>query len=197
MIEPGVQGSGKVTEKTIQIRDFDTIQMNGGGRVEIVVGQPLKLIVKTDDNVHPVLISRVRGDTLKLDSTRMIAPTELSYIIHTPRLIRVESNGAVNGTITGISGKKFRLECNGASELKLVGKVDEFRVEANGASSIDAFELMAEEVYAESNGAGTLDVHATQKLTGEAAGASSVNYKGNPRQVRMKAAGVGEVKAVP
>jgi hypothetical protein len=197
LIEPGVQGSGKVTEQSISIRDFDKIEMNGGGRVEIVVGKPLKLVVKTDDNVHPVLISRVRGETLKLDSKRMIAPTELSYVIHTPRLTMVESTGAVNGTITGISGRSFRLECNGASELKLVGSVGEFRVEANGASSINAFELIADEVRAESNGAGTLDLHATRKLTGEANGASSINYKGKPGYIKLESGGVGEIKAVP
>lgn len=64
-----VEGSGRVVEIVRPVAAFNRIEASDGIRVVLTQSAQQKLSIKTDDNIEPLIESRVDGGTLKLRTT--------------------------------------------------------------------------------------------------------------------------------
>ena len=61
-----VQGSGKIVKQSVDVSNFDRVSLAGSGNVYVEQGQTESLTIEADDNILPLLDTRVTGDELIL-----------------------------------------------------------------------------------------------------------------------------------
>jgi hypothetical protein len=112
-----------------------------------------------------------------------------------PDKFKYDFSGASSGTITLVT-PVINGEISGASNAKLIGKATEARHQASGAASLKAYELYSNKVKVSASGAASARVRALQEISGDASGAASLYFKGNPEKQDLETSGAGSVKKV-
>ncbi|MEW6701752.1 MAG: head GIN domain-containing protein [Bacteroidota bacterium] len=190
----GIRGNGRVREDTRKIQDFQRLEAGGAFSIRVDVGQEPSLRISAEENLLNFIRTRVKGNTLVVDTRRNISPRkEILIVITTPRLRSIEASGANNIEVKGISETDFRVELSGAGNIDLKGEVDKLRAELSGAGNINAKELIAKEVRISVSGAASADVYAKEYLDASVSGVGSIDYYGNPAKTRTDVSGVGSI----
>lgn len=189
----GVPGSGVSKTETRHIDSFDKVEFQGSGRLEIEIGNPSPLIIAGDDNLLPLVESSVERGRLTIRPKERISPkTGMVFKMATADVKSLVSSGSAEVIVSGIGNKALSIQLDGAGSLRLVGTTGRFDLSISGAVQADAADLIAQVVTAELNGAGSADVHATEKLKATISGTGTIRYRGNPK-VEKSVSGVGSI----
>ncbi len=194
ILSPAIQGSGVSKTEKRDVGNFGRIDASGAVQLEYTAGPAAPVEVTTDDNLLPLLITTVEGDTLKVymksnTSTKVGTKVKVSA----PSLKQLTLSGACTGTLHGLDSKALKLDANGASHITATGKADRLEIDASGASGIDTRDLTARSVHVSASGASTANVRADQELNANASGASTVHYKGSPSKVEQDSSGASHI----
>lgn len=98
-------------------------------------------------------------------------------------------------TVKKINGDRFDLNYEGVGMLVMTGKVTNFKVRAQGVGHVEAKDLIAENVEANVEGIGSVNVYASEKLKANVQGIGSLNYYGHPKSISKTVDGIGGVSA--
>ncbi len=192
----GHAGSGQVATEKRSVGAFSRVDLSGAAEVEASIGPVQSVEVTLDDNLLPLIETKVEGDTLKIDSTESYSTSlGLKVKIVAPSIEGFSVSGAANLHATSLDAKTFSLNIDGAGNVNLQGHVDVLEVQAAGAAKIRAYDLAAKQVRLNLSGAGDAQVNAAESLDATVSGAGSVRYRGHPAQVRQDVSGVGSVQA--
>jgi hypothetical protein len=112
-----------------------------------------------------------------------------------PDKFKYDFSGASSGSVTLVT-PVINGEISGAAGAKLFGKATEARHQASGAASLKAYELYSNKVKVSASGAASARVRAMQEISGDASGAASLYFKGNPEKQDLETSGAGSVKKV-
>ena len=97
----------------------------------------------------------------------------------------------------GCHGRVFQStpECNinGVGSCELNGKVESFYVSVNGVGSVNARELIADDVVASLNGVGSVKLYAKNSLNASVNGIGGLTYFGNPAELILNDSGIGGI----
>lgn len=192
----GTTGSGVVKDETRQIGGFSSISLNGVGHLLITQTGKESLTIRAEDNLLPLLESRVDGTVLHLGPTGKtnVRPTKtIEYILEVKSLDEISTFGAADVEVKDIDGKKLVISSRGAGSAKAMGKVESLEVNLSGAGSFDGEGLQAKEAKVSSQGVGSSVVRVSDQLDASVAGVGSVEYIGSP-QVHQSVSGLGSVK---
>jgi hypothetical protein len=192
---PQVVGSGvRKTEKR-DVKGFDRIEVGGATRLEYAPGKDTTVEVSTDDNLLPLLVTEVSGDTLKVSLTGNTSTSlGVTVKVTTPKLKGVSVAGASTAALTGLAAKELHLDVSGASNVTASGTADRLDIDCSGASHVHAKDLTAQTVAAHVSGASSAEVHADKELKAHAEGASSIRYSGTPGKTETSVGGASSVK---
>jgi hypothetical protein len=109
--------------------------------------------------------------------------------------------GTLITELSGASSFKAKLQANafslkgsGASDCEISGSGDDLIVDVSGASSVKMYDYIVKGASVEASGASDVNIHVTEMLKAQASGASSVDYKGNPRVSEKKTSGASDVR---
>ncbi|WP_114778659.1 GIN domain-containing protein [Botryobacter ruber] len=196
---------------------FNRISANGPYHLQLIQGDNYAVSARGDkDDIRKLRISK-DGNELEIKSSHTIGnlfdrQNPVLIRVTVPELRALELSGAIKADVNGIRTAKFDLsmtgaiksninveastvsvEMTGASESTMTGRTENLEVEMAGASSLDAANLQATTVKTELMGACKAAVYATGSLKAEAAGASSIRYKGNPADVTTNVVGASKV----
>jgi hypothetical protein len=211
---PSLRGSGIARTEAREVAPFSEIEIGGTVQLDAEVGPENSLVVTTDDNILPYVVTVVEGERLRIyiDSP---CSTKLGIKVTAtaPVLRALEASGASKAMVSGITGEQFKLEVSGASRCELAGDAElvdvslsgasqskiagtakQLKVESSGASRLDAKGLNAAIVVAELNGASNSHVHVTDQLTANVSGASTLQYDGQPEKVIKHTSGASTVR---
>lgn len=189
----GEQGNGKITSDTRPVEEFTRLEVDGAFTIDWSRG-PAALKITTDENLLEYIRTRQEGDKLRIDWIKPLKGTRgIKVHVSSAVLTRTQLNGAVRMTANDLSGTEFYLEANGASRVKLAGKVNAMSGEMNGASRLDAEGLATRAMELTINGAGRADVNASEVLKVEISGAGKVTYSGDPK-ISQEINGAGKVR---
>jgi len=191
-VSSGVHGSGVPKTETRQIATFDEIDFRGAGSLEIAIGQPQSLIITCDDNILPLIETKVTGHQLVVRPVQQIRDVKLVIKATVADLKNLQIGGAAKAQVTGIANETLDITANGAATISLAGKTDRLQIEINGAGKVSADELAARDVRAEISGTGEADVNASKTLNATINGVGTIRYTGNP-QVTKQINGLGTV----
>lgn len=82
---------------------------------------------------------------------------------------------------------------NGSGDVSISGKAKSFDLDINGSGDVKATDFECESVEIDIAGSGDAKVWATESLNVKIAGSGDVSYKGNPKNLRQKVAGTGDL----
>ena len=201
-----VRGSGVLATESREVGNFDSVQLDGSGKLVITQGDTTSLTVEAEDNLISSLTSTVVGDTLKLGYQdkfwqKTLLPTQtILYSLTVPNLEAVTLNGAnnlvidslatdslvltLNGAaqveIPNLAADTLDVQLNGAGTVKIGGGVTTQNLGIDGAGTIQNGNLQSANTTIKANGLGIATVWATDSLNVTFNGGGTLNYYGEP-----------------
>lgn len=190
----GVEGNGIAKTENRNVSAFSNVEVDGAFYVYVECRKKQKLEVSGDSNILPHIITRIKGDTLQITTSKTICPKKLLEVkVSADNIEKITASGAVDLSISGVDNNKLDLEIDGAGDIKASGKTRNFRVGVSGSGDLKAKDLKAENVEVSINGAGNAVVYASKKLRAEINGAGDIAYYGNPKEVIQEISGAGDI----
>lgn len=214
-----VVGSGNVITKDYDFSGFSRVAVGNAFKVEVQQGQSYAVSVTVDDNVEQYLDVKQEGDQVRiyLKPRLMLSlrNVRLEARITMPEVTGLDFSGATRATVTGFeSNKRLDVEVSGASRVsgditagetsmnvsgastvELRGAATGLDLEASGASTLKLADMPASDARVRASGASRIQVNVSGSLTGDASGASTVEYEGKPTNVRVDTSGASSVRS--
>lgn len=211
----GIKGSGTLSKETRDVAVFHGIDVGGAFHVTIKQGEPQSVIVETDDNIIPVITTKVKNGVLhistdesinnysKLDISIVVANLDMLDISGACKLksieafssneMEMECSGA-SEIIMGLKCKKLDLDFSGASKGIFSGNTSVLEIEASGASNLDCYKMAANVVSVDASGASNISFSADKIIKIDASGASNINYKSNGATLEIETSGAASAQ---
>ncbi len=104
----------------------------------------------------------------------------------------LEASGASKTTIDALAANNLNVTASGAASCTINGRVQSSSLQLSGAGNIRG-KLTSDRAEVEADGASHAAVHVLTSFKGEATGASSITYSGNPAHISVQSSGVGSV----
>lgn len=214
-----VKGSGEVVSETRDLGNFDAIALSGSYKVLVRQGPTVKLEIKADKNLLPLIETRVaegsKGRTLEIRTKKgfsfssktepqitLVMPALRSLAIAGSGDMRVEAmktadvsvsvSGSGDVELIDLSSDSLSVQISGSGDIKASGRTGSFSLSVAGSGDIDARGLQADEVRASIAGSGNATVHAVNTLKISIAGSGDIAYLGSPK-VSSSVAGRGAI----
>ncbi|HEX8286424.1 MAG TPA: head GIN domain-containing protein [Pyrinomonadaceae bacterium] len=194
-INSGVSGSGNIVSEKREITDFQAINVGGVFQVEVTAQKDFSVEIEADDNLLPLIKTKVSGGVLELSTEKRIsAKNPIIVRISAPSIENLEVSGASKVSLADLNNENLQIEANGASKVTAQGKTANLILDVSGASKIEAENLLSENASVDASGASTAKVYTTNELKTDACGASSIIYSGSPKNITKKTSGASSVK---
>lgn len=212
-----VVGSGNQISETRKPGSFTKVETSGAIKVFLKQGGSNEVRIIADDNILPKIETRVSGGTLDIDMDGNFCDAgPVTVYITSSQYEGVDASGAVEITSQGklkvqdfdleLSGSsKVSLEMDaanvktsssGASEINLKGQAASHELDLSGSSSIEALDFVVGKYRIESSGASNSKINVLNDLNIKSSGASEVQYRGNPQNIRNSESGASSLRKV-
>jgi len=209
------QGSGNIITEEREVSDFNKVHLKGSGNVFLTLGEKQTLIIKTDDNIMPLIETDVSGDKLTIShGQHHLRPTVFEVFITVKNLegVAISGSGNVRGKdrfmadafyaeIGGSGDLELEVETglletkiSGSGSIHLSGKAEDYTVSISGSGKINAFDVDAKNVSVKISGSGDCRLSASESLDVNISGSGDVYYKSRPR-INTKISGSGSLKS--
>jgi hypothetical protein len=192
----GIRGSGVVKEEVRDAAGFTSITLTSIGDVHVRQAEKDSLVIRAEDNLLPLLESRVEGGTLKLSVAKdaRIDPTKpVEFDVTVKNLQGLKVSGAGSVEASDIRAKNLLVELSGVGSVAVSGAADELALTLSGVGSYRGADFKTKRATVRSSGVGSAVVNASELLDASVSGVGSVEYVGSP-QVRQSVSGVGSIK---
>ncbi len=174
-------GSGKIIEKTYDLKDFDKVKLADlDGNITIVVGKKFGITVAIDDNLEPIFNIKNENGTLIValeknkNNRRYVENSNIKIRITMPEISVLQHSGNSTVKVEGIQGRYFRAENEGNGSLTLSGKIDKFDLKQRGNGNVEAKKLVATFATVNTSGNGSAFLNVTASLTAKGEGNGSI-----------------------
>lgn len=184
-------GNGQLTTKNFTLSDFKEIRVNFPVKATIDCGTATAFTMTTDDNLFDHILVEVEDDILYVQQKGWVEATKVELTIGAPNLKRLQSDGYGTYVVQNIDADEFRV-MNNVGLVTLSGKANTLRFGIE-TGTIDAVELVAQEVYASIWSHGKATVNAVQLLDGKLDNGAEVIYTKEPQKVSIRTKGDSEV----
>jgi hypothetical protein len=212
-----IRGNGHRISSTIEVPDFNYIEISGNYEVELVRDSQSKLIIEADENLLEFIETKASGGKLHIrNSKTLISRQNIKISVHYEHLNKLSSAGSSviycanmikadqlelifpgTGSMNlEIETDKLKASLSGAGLIKLVGYAHFQDIEINGTGSLNAMNLLSHEAKIRLNGIGNAEIDVREKLDAEINGLGSIKYKGKPANLRQEIRGMGKIKAI-
>lgn len=205
-------GSGNIVKRDKTLSSFNKLRAGSGMEVVVNQGSDYKITIHADDNIIDDIEVEVSGGELSLGYRDGISvnDADVKITVEVPSLYSVEASSAADIKLNGVwsANKEFILgassagsvtaeidapatsmEASSSGRLIIKGRTKNFRAEASSAGSIEAQELLSENARAEVSSGSSIQLHASQQLTGDASSGGSIRYRGNPSVSKDESSG--------
>jgi hypothetical protein len=210
------KGSGNPISEERSVIEFDEIELDGSASVFLEQAAKTNVTVVIDSNLQQFVITKVSGMRLEVYEDKCLKEfTRYEVHITTPSLTKLYVSGSVkvkgdkiiktdnlyikvksSGDVSlGVDTEDLETVAKGSGNIQLFGRAADFEISLDGAGAIDAFALIAKNVDADVDGAGTCKINVSEKFKGDVGGSGKIYYKGNPKKVQTDVSGSGSIKA--
>lgn len=212
-----VKGKGEVTTQEHQLEPFTQVNAENGWDVVLKKAEHPKLIVKANENLHPILEFSVENEVLhiasKEDKNIGDADAKTVVVLFSDGLQKIEaaSGAEISSpevfeqekiTLHASSGAEITLklktnrviaEASSGSEIELKGTTTTFEADASSGAEINAKNLESQQAVADASSGAEINLNVSEDLTGGASSGGEVNYYGAPASVSIDNSVSGDV----
>jgi hypothetical protein len=192
----GVAGSGVAKSEARSVKDFTAIHFSGVGKVTIEQTGQESLSITADDNLLPLLESRVSDGTLHLrvKEDNSISPkTPIEFKVGVKDLSKVSLSGAGDIEIKQLKTGRLEVTISGVGNATISGSADKLKVTVSGTGNFNREKFQSKHATVNCSGVGNAVVNAADSLDANVSGVGSVEYLGKP-DVKQSVSGIGSVK---
>ncbi|MGL2967034.1 head GIN domain-containing protein [Flavobacterium sp. XGLA_31] len=211
----GIDGNGNVTSETRNVgNNFTKIDVSRGLTVTLERDDNYKVEVEADENLQNHITTRTENGTLFISTDENIDEASAKNVhVKMPTLTAIEaSSGSSVSTYNTFKGTdlfvksssgsnaeltiefdNIKCETTSGSSLTVKGKALQLKTASSSGSTIDAGQLLVNDVIAEATSGSNINVHPIVSLNGKASSGSSVDYRGNPKTVTKEETSGGSV----
>ncbi len=210
-------GNGNVRTETRNLGSFTGVKTSGSIDVEISSGDAFSVSVEDDDNILPIIITKVENGILNVHYKNNISISDdhAKVYIKAPSLDKIISSGSANVVITdlvknnrkieisvsgsgdvkgGVDAPRVQASIGGSGNVSLEGRTKDFEGRVSGSGDMNCSGLQSENATVSVSGSGNLHVFASVSLKARASGSGDVYYRGNPSSPEIHTSGSGSVK---
>lgn len=212
-----VEGSGHVVEQARTLAPFSRIRLDGSMTVNARPGSAPGATVKADDNIVPMILTSVEGDTLVIKTQPNVSfRTRSTMVVNVSftQLKNVDLRGSGDLNVSSPGGPSLELSLAGSGDVRLdgaelgqlkarlagsgdiwlKGRADEASFSIAGSGDVHAADLSARRVGVDIAGSGDARVQASEVLDVRIAGSGDVTYGGSPAKVNSRVVGSGDLR---
>ena len=187
-----IVGSGRFVTDSRPVRDFDAISVSNGGRAIVTRSDVESLNITAEDNILPLIESRVVNGTLTLTfraGEGSVSTRGMTYHIGM-RSMR-GFNGEAGSFIEahGIDTANLEVRVSAGSTFIGSGTADRLGLELSAGSRVDAAALRSRVTTATLSSGSTAVVRVSDSLSVTASSGSQLEYLGNPAVHAQTSAG--------
>lgn len=177
-----IQGSGKLKTEQRQVGSFTKVKSLGAADVEVIVGKAQTVSVTTDDNLLPIIETKLDGDTLVIKPTKSYNSSNGTIVkITVPNCTAMSLSGSGNAVVRNINGQPFAASIQGSGNITLAGACNSLSAAIAGSGDLKAYDLSANSANVSIQGSGNAYVNAKQSLNASIMGSGDIAYKGAPK----------------
>jgi hypothetical protein len=148
------------------------------------------LYIKTKGNFHHEFKVKVSGSNLNAVSVSGASSFKSASPIKAD-VFTIRASGASSIKMP-LTAKSVHTDIDGASSIHLSGSTQELFADISGASDLKAGDLKSAIASVTASGASSAKVYASEKISTNTSGASSVKYDGNPKDITKKNTSINE-----
>ncbi|UKO98733.1 GIN domain-containing protein [Nostoc sp. UHCC 0870] len=192
----GLRGSGIIKTESREVGRFSSIYSKSVGKVTIQQTGKESLTITADNNILPLLESRVADNILYLTIAKdvnMNPSQPIEFVVEVKSLESLNIDGVGSIEVKGIQGKRLSVSLDGVGSIAIAGSVDVLDLDISGVGSFQGEGLKTKQATVRHMGVGSVVVNVSQQLDATVSGVGSIEYIGSP-QVRESGRGLGSVK---
>jgi len=211
----GKQGSGNIVEQTRNItEDFKFIEVSTGVEVLVEQSDTKSVVVETDDNLQELIITKVENGVLYVKSSEGYSTDETPKItIKMPVISGLITNSgsslkSLNNLVTenivvksssgseiaiNVEADLITVETSSGSSAEVGGKALKLETSSSSGSTLNASNLMANDVISQSTSGSSTTVNPILSLDGKASSGSSIVYRNVPKTITKEESSGGSV----
>ncbi len=212
-----MNGNGNIRKEARNVGNFHGVETSGSIDIEISPGDNFAVSVEDDDNILPVIITKVEDGMLNVyyKEHTSINNDHAKVYIKAPSLDKIISSGSANITMIdaiksnqkieisvsgsgdiqgGVDAPKVSASIGGSGNIRLKGRTKDFDAEIGGSGEMNCSELQSENTSVSIAGSGNAHVFASVHLKANTAGSGDIYYRGNPQSPEINSVGSGTVK---
>ncbi len=212
-----ISGFVSMAQKTkeISLPNFTGITASGAASIKYQISDSSKLVLSgnesdfskieysTENNILNIKTKGTFKDPLKImlygsplnDITVSGAASVKGGGLLQVNSLKIDATGAGRVELN-IQTQKTTILSNGASVVELKGQTKMLQVLNTGAANVKTYELDADTCSIEASGASATRVTALQKININATGASTVRFKGEPKEVSAEAGSASKIMKI-
>lgn len=213
-----IEDAGNHVVKDITVTPFNEIEVDGPVKLILRQDSSFKISISADSNIVDQIKASVSGETFKVEMDPMKYCGTDSIIIHAGigALTELKATGAskiysegalhvgdIDLELTGttetnlnIYAGKLKTKSDGAARLTLSGQAGLHELNTKGVLELNAFDFVVAQYDINIEGTGKSNINVLNDLKVKTSGASSIFYKGNPKNVSDKKSGTSKLEKV-
>lgn len=211
----GVEGVGPVRSQERVLTNFNGVDMQLAGRVNVIRDSAFSVVVTTYSNYQSLISTYVRGGTLVIDSRKSLSDENVTIDIHLPSLEYLSLGGSGNiHTSSGFSSSYIKLNVSGSGKINFSGSVSDLdavisgsgkiyltgstvnsKMRISGSGDIKGYAMVCQNNEATISGSGEIETNVVDNLTARISGSGNINYMGYP-SVQTDIIGSGNVNHI-
>ena len=190
-----VKGNGNLASEMRKLSNFKAIEITiGYDKILINCGEEPSIHISGDENILPLITTIISKGVLKFESDSTFeTKADSEMIINIKSIKDFTFDGVGKTVIHNLNENKFKCNINGVGSCELNGKVESFYVSVNGVGSVNARQLIADDVVASLNGVGSVKLYAKNSLNASVNGIGGLTYFGNPTELILNDSGIGGI----
>lgn len=192
----GVRGSGVIKTESREVSGFSAISSKSIGRIIVQQTGKESLTITADDNILPLLESRVTDNILYLSIAKdvhMNPNKPIEFVVDVKSLESLKIDGVGSIEAKGIQGKKLAVSLDGVGSMTIAGSVDVLDLNLSGVGSFNGEDFKTKQATVRHDGVGSAVVNVSEQLDATLSGVGSLEYIGSP-QIRESKKGLGSIK---
>ncbi len=214
LLGPSIKGNGNVIEEERNVGEFDEIKVTRGMNAWITQGEPTRVTVVADENLHEAILTETEGSTLKISTNARIRwAKEKKVLITVKDLEKITStagsNVFSNGTLSfedlcvstsagsnatlEVYSRNLQVKSSSGSNAIITGKGYDVNLDASSGANIKAEGLKAALCDAEASSGANVFIYVEKKINAKASSGGNIFYYGNPEKKNTSTSSGGNV----
>ena len=190
-----ILGSGNIVTQERGLSAFENVRIQGPVKVNVQYGSSQLVRVRTDAVAVNDVFTTVSNNTLVVDIDDDHNYQHISFEVEVviPVIHRLTHEGVSHSRLEGFQGMEaLEVIHQGVGDLTLHGSAGTLHITHDGVGDLRGFGFVVDTCHVSQSGAGDIEVHVLEQLSGSLSGVGSLYYQGSP-QVSVLDNGVGQV----